>query len=287
MSADVYQIVTDRIVELLEKGVAPWRKPWNDAETFLPPCNLVSGKEYSGINHFLLNACPYENPYWLTYKQAQERGGHVRKGEKGMPVIFWKMYEKEDAQTEDGKRVLPVLRYYTVFNAEQCEDIETPDVPKVQTYHQKPIEEAEAVQLAMPNRPVVEFGGGRAYYSPLADTVRVPEINRYQKREEFYSTLFHELGHATGHESRLCRPGVTEAHYFGDPTYSKEELVAEMTAAFLCAHCRIATATLENSAAYLQGWIKTLKGDKKLAVTAAGQAKKAADYILGKQIVIA
>lgn len=283
MSADVYQIVTDRIVELLEKGVAPWRKPWSATETFLPPRNLVSGKEYSGINHFLLNACPYENPYWLTYKQAQEKGGHVRKGEKGMPVIFWKMYEKEDAQAEDGKRILPVLRYYTVFNAEQCDGIETPDAPKVQTYHQKPIEEAEAVQLAMPNRPVVEFGGGRAYYSPLTDVVRVPELNRYQKREEFYSTLFHELGHATGHESRLCRPGVTEAHYFGDPTYSKEELVAEMTAAFLCAHCRIATATLENSAAYLQGWIKTLKGDKKLAVTAAGQAKKAADYILGKQ----
>lgn len=212
---DVYQIITDRIIALLEAGTAPWRKPWNyGAEG--GPLNLSSRKHYQGINCFLLSCSPYSSPYWLTFKQAQDLGGTVRRGEKGTPVIFWKIYEKEDPQAEDGKKRLPVIRYYTVFNVEQCEGITAP-VPDVTTWHEHdPIEAAEAVSLAMPNRPIVEIGGTRACYFPSFDRVHIPELFRYEQPEEYYSTLFHELAHATGHESRLNREGVTGNHFFGD-----------------------------------------------------------------------
>ena len=135
----------------------------------------------------------------------------------------------------------------------------------------------------MPNRPTIEIGGAKACYSPLRDHVQVPELFRYEQAEEYYCTIFHELAHATGHESRLNRTGITGNHFFGDAVYSREELVAEMTAAFLCGHCRIENQTIHNSAAYLQAWIKTLRGDKKLAIIAAAQAQKAADYILNRK----
>ena len=155
---------------------------------------------------------------------------------------------------------------------------------KPQSFEHDPIEEAEAIQLAMPNRPQVNIiQSGRAFYSPSRDSVTVPELSQYAKPEEFYSTLFHELAHATGHKSRLNRDGITHFCSFGSTDYSKEELVAEMTAAFLCGHCGIDNATIANSAAYLQGWIKALKGDKKLAVMAGAQAQKAANYILNKK----
>lgn len=276
---DVYQIVTDRIITLLEQGTAPWHRPWSCADA--APKNLVSGKEYQGINTFLLGCQQYDSPYWLTFKQAQERGGHVRRGEKGSPCIFWKLYEKEDENAEDGKDVLPVLRYYTVFNARQCEGLDVPEI-EIKTWPEnEKIDQAEAIQLAMPNRPQVTYGGGRASYNPHTDTVNVPELIRHEKPEEFYSTLFHELAHSTGHESRLNRESITGRHFFGEKEYGKEELIAEMTAAFLCAHCGIENVTIDNSAAYLQGWIKALRGDKKLAITAGAQAQKAANYILG------
>ena len=276
--SDVYQIITDRIIELLENGTAPWRKPWVGSHKM--PINLVSKKPYQGINTFILTCSPHTSPYWLTFKQAKEKGGNVRKGEKGTPVIFWKIYEKEDQSAEDGVKRLPVLRYYTVFNADQCDGIEIPEENLPEWPEHERIERAEAIQLAMPNRPQVVYGGFRAFYQPGPDIVTVPELKRYEKREEFYSTLFHELAHSTGHQSRLNRDGVTGFNFFGDADYSKEELVAEMTAAFLCGHCGIENATIENSAAYINGWIRALKGDKKLAITAAAQAQKAANYIL-------
>ena len=279
---DVYEIITDRIVAILEAGTVPWRKPWNYGSE-KDPLNLVSKKHYQGINCFLLACTPYGSPYWLTYRQAQALGGSVHKGQKGSMVIFWKMLVKDDPKAKDGKRNIPVLRYYTVFNSEQCDGIIVP-APDVTTWHEHdPIEAAEAVQLAMPNRPTVEIGGTRACYSPSRDRIQVPELFRYEKPEEYYCTLFHELAHATGHESRLNREGITESHYFGSPDYSREELVAEMAAAFLCGHVGIENATIQNSAAYLQSWIKTLRGDKRLAVTAAAQAQKAADYILNRK----
>ena len=167
---------------------------------------------------------------------------------------------------------------------EQTEGITAP-APDVSTWNNHdPIESAEAVQLSMPNRPIVEIGGTKACYSPGLDRVRVPEMFRYDKAEEYYSTLFHELAHATGHKSRLDREGITGQHFFGDAVYSREELVAEMSAAFLCGYCGIVNATIENSAAYLQSWIKTLRGDNKLAIVAGAQAQKAADYILNRKV---
>ena len=276
---DVYQIITDRLIAILEAGTVPWRKPWNHGSKG-GPLNLVSRKHYQGINCFLLACSSFGSPYWLTYRQARDLGGHVRKEEKGSPVIFWKIYEKEDTNAEDGKKRLPILRYYTVFNVEQCECITAPK-PDLTTWHEHdPIDAAERIILSMPNRPTVDIGGVRACYSPLRDHVQVPELFRYEKAEEYYSTFFHELAHATGHESRLNREGITGKHFFGDSVYSREELVAEMTAAFLCGHTGIENVTIHNSAAYLQSWMKALRGDKRLAIIAAAQAQKAADYIL-------
>lgn len=279
---DVYQIITDRVLAILEAGTVPWRKPWNYGSE-RGPLNLVSKKHYQGINWFLLACTAFGSPYWLTFKQAQQLGGNVLKGEKGTPIIFWKIYEKEDAKAEDGKKRLPLLRYYTVFNVEQCDGIAVPD-SDVTTWHEHdPIEAAEKVILTMPNRPIVEIGGVRACYSPLRDHVQIPDLFRYERTEEYYSTFFHELAHSTGHKSRLNREGVTGDHFFGDSVYSREELVAEMAAAFLCGHTGIENATIHNSAAYLQSWIKALRGDKRLAITAAAQAQKAADYILNRK----
>lgn len=280
-SIDIYQIITDRLISILEAGTAPWRKPWNYGSEG-GPLNLVSKRHYQGINCFLLACSPYSSPYWLTFKQAAEKGGRVKKGEKGTPVIFWKLFEKEDSKAENGKKILPILRYYTVFNVDQCEGITSPPADE-DTWHQHdPIEAAEAMILAMPQKPIINIGGGRAFYSPLSDSVTVPELFRYEKAEEYYCTLFHELVHSTGHESRLNREGITGQHFFGDEDYSKEELIAEMAAAFLCGHTGIENTTIHNSAAYLQSWIKRLRGDKKLAINAAAQAQKAADFILNR-----
>ena len=282
MKPDVYQIITDRLLALLEQGTVPWRKPWNYGREG-GPLNLASRRHYQGINCFLLACTSFGSPYWLTYRQAQGLGGTVRKGEKGSAVIFWKIFEKEDPEAEDGKKRLPMLRYYTVFNVEQCQGITAPTPDETTWNEHDPIEAAEAVQLAMPNRPSVEIGGTRACYSPGLDRVRVPDLFRYERPEEYYSTLFHELAHSTGHKTRLNREGITDHHFFGDAVYSREELVAEMSAAFLCGHVGIENATIQNSAAYLQSWIKTLRGDKKLAITAGAQAQKAADYILNRK----
>ena len=279
--ATVYEIVTESIIKQLESGAAPWRKPWRTE----PPANLISGKEYRGINIFLLAFQGYGSRYWLTYRQALALGGNVKKGQRGTSVVFWKIgeYRKENnetGETEDRKSLL--LRYYTVFNVEQCTGIEAPAKPvESTTFH--PIEHCEQVVANMPNPPALSHNEGRAFYRPSTDSVSIPRPTLFNDPAEYYSTLFHELGHATGHASRLDRPGITESHFFGDRDYSKEELVAEMASAFLCGHCGIERTTLDNSAAYIGGWLKKLRDDKRLVVTAAAQGQKAADYVLGRK----
>ena len=279
----VYDIINQRIIELLEKGTVPWRKTWN-AESNMPK-NLVSKKEYQGVNVFLLSNMPYGSPYWLTFNQAKEKGGHIRKGEKSTPVIFWKILDKTatDASEEEGKNgKIPLLRYYSVFNVEQCEGIKVPESEeKVHVFSS--IERAEEVIASMPIRPAIQYGGNKASYRPSSDTVTLPPRHSFESPEEFYCCCFHELAHATGHETRLARKTVVEATGFGSNEYSKEELVAEMGAAFLCGYCGIEQKTIENSAAYIQGWQKVLKDEKKLLVHAAAQAKKAAYYILNRK----
>ena len=268
---NAYETITERIIAALEAGTAPWKKPWTSAGA----ARSIDGRFYRGINQFLLQLAPFETPVFLTYRKAETMGGHVRKGEKGMPVVFWKTFE--DEENEQARRGV-LLRYYHVFNVEQVEGIPEEKLPEVTRFSHDPIPEARAIVEGMPNAPKIEKGP-YACYRPATDCVTVPSLTRFERAEEFYSTLFHELAHSTGHQSRLDRKTLGTPAPFGSPDYSREELVAEMTAAFLCGACGIAPATLDNSAAYVAGWIKVLKADSKAAIIAAAQAQKAADYI--------
>jgi antirestriction protein ArdC len=271
-----YEIVTESIIKQLESGVAPWRKPWR-TET---PANLVNKKEYRGINIFLLASQGYGSRYWVTYRQAQALGGTVRKSQHGSKVVFWKIgeYRRENRETEETKNHKSILlRYYTVFNLEQCEGIKSPDPVRVIN----PLEQCESIINSMPNPPGF-VQDARACYWPSTDTVGMPARSGFHSAEEYYSTLFHEITHSTGHPSRVGREGIMNHNPFGSDDYSKEELVAEMGAAMLCSVAGIESRTFGNSAAYLQTWINKLKSDSRLIVSAASQAQKAADYILGK-----
>jgi antirestriction protein ArdC len=273
----VYEEITERIVALLEKGTVPWRKPWK-AQSGLPR-NLVSKKPYRGINVWLLHAMHYESPYWLTFHQAQELGGSVRKGEKACPVVFWKQFEVEDEVTGE-KEKIPMMRFYHVFNSSQCDGLKNIPALAVETPFSPPTKPEEIVAF-MPKRPEIKHGMRKAFYSPREDIVAMPDRARFDTEADYYGTLYHELCHASGHPSRLNRPTLTESEGYGSNPYCKEELIAEMGAAFLCGHAGIAERTLENSASYIQNWLTALQNDKKLIVQASAQAQKAADFILG------
>lgn len=273
---NVYEIVTESIIKQLESGVAPWRKPWRTE----PPCNLISGKEYRGINPFLLAPQGYGSRYWLTFNQANKLGGHVRKGEHSSIVTFWNVGEEKtirDAAGNERKSRPFLLRYYRVFNVEQTEGIA--DKLGLGNSSRPPsLEQCEAIVAGMPNPPKREQSD-RAWYRPANDTVGIPSRTAFNSTEEYYSTLFHELAHSTGHSSRVGREGIEQLNTFGSESYSKEELVAEMGAAMLCGITGIEPVTLSNSAAYLKSWIERLRGDSKLIISAASAAQKAADYI--------
>jgi len=283
MSQAVYQVITDRIIGLLEQGTVPWQKPWTTSEGDAFPRNLVSRKPYRGVNTFLLHAMSYGSPYWLTFKQAQALGGNVRKGEKAAPVVFWRWLDTDEKDATGKAKRVPMLRYYSVFNVAQCDGIAAPVTEHNGRTH-NPIDEAERIVAGMPKRPAIQLGGNRACYSPAFDRVSMPEPETFASGQAYYSVLFHELTHSTGHESRLARKGIAgtdgEWSAFGSTPYAREELVAEMGAAFLAGHAGIVERTLDNSAAYIAGWLERLKDDNKLVVMAAAQAQKAADYIL-------
>lgn len=285
VKVDVYQVITDKIVELLDAGTAPWHKPWN-SETGMP-LSMSTGKAYRGVNVFLLAmesvVHGYTSPWWGTYKQISGRGGQVRKGEKSTMVILWKPIIKVDEET--GKRAaFFMLRTFNVFNAEQTEDpsvLGLPDREDTARDNERLDECEAAVAQYLATGPGLSIGGDRAAYSPSMDLVIMPERNDFDGSAQYYGAMFHELTHSTGHESRLARKDLMESHAFGDAAYSREELVAEMGAAFLSGMTGIDAATLPNSAAYLQNWLSALRGDKKLVVIAAAQAQKAAELILG------
>ena len=284
MKLDVYERITARILQQLESGTVPWRMPWRRGEAGHPR-NLISGHRYRGINVFLLSCATHDSPFWLTYRQSKQFGGHVRKGEKSTPVIFWKWVERENSETGGTER-FPLLRHYSVFNVEQCElpPEKIPALPAISESDFEPIAACEQVVADMPDPPTIHHGGGSASYRPVSDTVQIPRPERFDEPGEYYSALFHELTHSTGHESRLSRPGITDDIRFGSHSYSREELVAEMGAAFLCGHCGIENTVIDNSASYIAEWLKRLRDDKRLVVHAAAAAQKAADFILGHQI---
>jgi antirestriction protein ArdC len=271
----VYDIVTEQIIQQLESGVAPWRKPWHTS----PPVNLISKKPYRGINVFLLAFAGYGSQYWLTYHQAQALRGNIRRGEHGTKIVFWKCKtrETESADGEIEERKSAFLRYYTVFNLEQTEGLKALlTLPPA-----LPIQSAEEIVKVMPNPPAFEQDS-RAAYIPSSDTVTMPSRTAFQSQAEYYSTLFHELVHSTGHAKRLGREGIEKIQPFGSEDYSKEELVAEMGSAMLCGAAGIEQATIGNSAAYLRSWINRLKADSRLVISAARAAQEAADYIRGE-----
>jgi len=273
--SSVYEIVTEQVIRQLESGVAPWRKPWRTEM----PCNLVSGKPYRGINLFLLGMQGRESKYWLTFRQANALGGHVRAGEKASVVTFWNIGE-ERINAKTGKLSKPfLLRYYNVFNATQIDGLESLKLGNA-SMPVPNIDACEAIVSGMPNPPRREASNA-AWYRPASDTVGMPSKTLFSSSEEYYSTLFHELTHSTGHASRVGREGIEHVETFGSDSYSREELVAEMGAAMLCGVTGIAPATLQNSAAYLKTWIERLKSDSRLLVSAASAAQKASDYILG------
>jgi antirestriction protein ArdC len=283
----VYEIITSEILERLEAGTPPWRCTWNREAGM--PRNLHSGAAYRGINPFLLTAraCTsgYSAPWWLTYKQAQARGGNVRKGEKSAMVIFWKWVQKApegEAQSSSSEKGYPVLRYYQVFNVEQCDGIEYPR-NETQPREHTAIEAAEQLVMGYRGAPAVSHGGSMACYIPNSDAVRIPKPESFEATPKYYCALFHELGHSTGHRSRLARDGVVNHARFASHEYSREELVAEFTASFLCGVAGIERATIENSAAYIAGWRRSLTRDAKAVVMAAAQAQRAADWIQDKR----
>lgn len=280
-----YDVITERISAMLSSGKIPWRRPWNalKAAGGQRPRN-IEGRLYRGANWFLLGMLPYSSPIFLTFKQARALGGTVRKGEQGFPVLFWKMLEVTEENAADAESVgrrIPFARYYTVFNVEQCEglDLAQPEAPTMPAEFD-PIVEAEAIWAGMPAQPSLAHGGDRACYIPALDSIRMPPRHAFGAAEGYYETLFHEMGHSTGHASRLNRKEIVTGSYFGARDYSLEELVAELCAAFLCAEVGIDQAVLENQAAYIQGWMEKLKAEPQAFIVAAARAQKAADYIL-------
>ena len=304
---DAFDKVYDHFVAALEKGVIPWRKPWTPKDRRKAfginhlPANWKSKKVYRGINTFLLGMAGYESRFWLTYKQANAAGGKVRKGEKSTTITFWKFVEIEDPEKVDANgnpktRKVPFLRYFNVFNTDQCDwpdamkakideangfvDVPEPEVEEEPEEGFVPIEAGETVVNGYFNAegaPGFDTHPNDAFYQRNTDTVFVPAPEQFDSSDEYYATTYHEMAHSTGSPDRLQREkGVSH----GDERYSKEELVAEMSAALLCDMTGMNHKTLDNAAAYIKHWLAKLREDKRMLVYAGAQAQKAVDFIL-------
>ena len=287
---DPYQTVTEIIIDHLEHGVVPWRCPWQ-REVGMPR-NFHTGKTYKGVNVLLLGMRHLPSPYWLTFRQAQDLGGNVRKGERGSHVI--KVGESSPSQNErdhtnesdEPQRKRLFLREYTVFNATQIEGIAFPaalNIPLLSPHER--IQAAEQVVAEMQLPPVIEEGSTTvACYRLAADTIHMPAFASFDSAEAFYLTLYHEMCHSTGHPDRLNRESLIKHDGFGGKVYSQEELVAEMGAAFLGMETHLVHDAHEQSAAYLQSWLDVLrvKEHKRWIINAASHAGKAADFIMNR-----
>ncbi|MHB8634551.1 MAG: ArdC family protein [Thermoplasmatota archaeon] len=279
-NSGVYAEVTERVMRALEAGVVPWTKPWSGGQ---PPMNLVSRRPYRGVNVLILAMSGQSSPYWLTYRQATALGGHVRSGEHGTRIYFWKPLARSaptsSEQDDEAPRAALVAKAYTVFNASQCVDVDVPATGPEPVAFQ-PLARTERVLAAVEPTPTIRHAGDRAYFTPATDAITMPSPATFASPDHYYSTLFHELTHWTGHPSRLARPTLKDAARFGDAAYSKEELVAEMGSGFLGALTGIDSAPVQdNQAAYIASWLRALKDDQTLVVGAAAQAQKAVDFL--------
>jgi antirestriction protein ArdC len=284
MKQDLYTETTARIVAALERGVAPWVRPWSQIADAIP-VNAQTRRPYRGINFTLLSleaqARDFEVNRWLTYRHAQELGGRVRRGERGSPVVFWQLrkigvvaeaFPEHDEPPVTPAKVYPLLRAYTVFNIAQIDGLD-PKFTEAQLPAWEP--EARAEELLLMSGARFRQGGTRAFYQPATDEVHLPPRAAFATGAGYYNVALHELTHWSGH-ARRCQRDLTGR--FGDAGYAAEELIAEMGAAYLCAHCHI-DGELRH-ASYLQSWLKLLRSDKRAIFTAAAHAQRAADYIL-------
>jgi antirestriction protein ArdC len=278
----IYQKITDLIIEKLESGVVPWHKTWKNSY----PKNLVSGQYYKGINIMLLGLQNFESNYWLTFKQCKDLGGYVKKDEKSSFVVFWKpMINFDDNTIEETSNIKfnYLLRYYSLFNIEQCD---LPDEVK-EKYHisdtNNKILEAEEIISNYPSPPEISINNliPNPRYFPKLDKIEIQSIDNFHSNDDYYASLYHELIHSTGAEFRLARNGIVDKINFGSENYSKEELVAEIGASYLCNISGINRA-FDNQTSYIQNWLKVLDNDNRMVLIAASQAQKATDFILNK-----
>ena len=283
---DAYQEITDRIIAALERGTVPWRTPWRARGHR----NARTDRPYRGINILMLQMAALErgwnDPRWLTYRQARAAGGHVRRGEHGTRVVLWKWVEKKDSPDPERPEHYPLLRLFTVFNVRQCRGLKLPPLAG-DGEGLEPLERAEAIVGGYAGGPTVHHDAGGAYYLPAKDEVHLPPRDAFGDAHGYYATLFHELAHSTGHPGRLAREGYETAAPFGSERYSREELVAEFAAAFLGSEAGIDPSRVEQSASYIDSWLQALEDDRRLAVVAAGQAQRAADHVLGRSAHVA
>jgi len=285
----VYTRVTAEIIAALERGVVPWHQPWTT--TNAPPMNLVSRRPYRGINAVTTWAAQYASPWWLSWLQIQHLGGHVRRGEKGSVIVFFKRRHSrgQGLATEEGfdqqephdtYRFPFIVRYTHVWNVEQTEGLDA-QVPVVARPSIAADAQAEAVLAAWAQRPGMQYGSSRACYNPSRDLVQMPDRQWFESTSAYYGVLWHECVHATGHVSRLGRfTPDTRCAPFGSVDYSFEELIAELGAAFLCGHLGLASR-IESHAAYIEHWLTVFRANTRVLVQAATQAQRAVDLILG------
>lgn len=285
MSNKIYEIVTERIITEMEKGNLPWKRPWVMAGE--GAISHVTGKPYSMLNQWLLS----QQGEYLTFNQARTEGGRVIKGSKAEMIVFFKLYKVTDTG-KDGKQIdktIPLLRYYNVFHISRCEGIKPKVVPEVLPKIFDPIEEAERVACEYSSResiPIIHAQQNRAYYTPLLDQVTLPIKNQFSNSAEYYSTLYHELAHSSGHQTRLNRFNSGCIWQESKDDYSKEELVAEITAATILATIGIESeSSFSNNLAYIQSWISALRNDKSLIISAASKAEKAVALIMDQNQV--
>jgi len=279
---DIYKKVTDLIIERLEAGQIAWENPViNNCR----PQNLVTGHIYRGINPLILSLC--ETPYFMTFKQAKNIKANVKKGAKSLPVVFWSITRKTELNEggEAEEKMYYFLKYYNVFNISDIEDI--PEKYLNKTHLEKnnniEIQTAEKIIKNYKNVPAFGYCSGTPHYSPSDDIIRTPKKEYFKNSNAYYSTLFHEMAHSTGHEKRLNRfKEYAKALHFGNKEYAKEELTAELTAGFLMSETG-ESINIDNKTAYIQSWLKVLKNDNKILLQSAGRAEKATNYIMNRQ----